>query len=87
METKKKLCRVNDGKVLLGVCTGFAEYFDVDVSLVRIVFLLLIFAGVGSPVLIYLILGIVLPVKEIEIKRAETVEQDDYSYNKDDYKY
>ena len=86
MTSNKRLYRVNEDKVIMGVCTGLAEYFNTDVSIVRLIFILLIVFGAGSPVLIYLILGIVLPVKEIEIKRAETVEEDEYSYNQDDYK-
>ena len=59
----KKLYKVNEGKMISGVCMGLAEYFDFDVSLVRIITVLLVFSGV-SPFL-YLILAIILPVKEV----------------------
>ena len=60
----KRLTRSLTQKMLAGVCGGLAEYFDMDVSLVR-----LIFAGVGLitavlPMsLFYLIAWIVVPVE------------------------
>ena len=45
----KKLYRINEGKMLCGVCTGLADYFSLDVSIVRLLFVfgaLMGFAGV-----------------------------------------
>lgn len=59
-ETKKKLFRDSDDKVIGGVCSGLAAYFDLDVSLIRIAFVIsVVFFGVG--VLPYILLWIVLP--------------------------
>ena len=44
---------------LMGVCAGIAEYFNVDVTLVRIAFVLGAVLGVGSFVLIYLAIGLI----------------------------
>jgi phage shock protein PspC (stress-responsive transcriptional regulator) len=56
----KRLTRSTTNKKIAGVCGGLAEYFDLDPTLVRIVWLLLVlFAGTG--VLAYLILWIALP--------------------------
>jgi len=85
METTKKLYRVNEGKAIFGVCAGIAEYTNTDVGIIRIITLILVIFG-GLPILIYFILAIALPVKEIEIHKAEVVE-DEFAYNKDDYKY
>ena len=84
METKKKLQRINEDKVFTGVCNGLAEHFNMEVQTVRILYVVasLIWA---LPILIYIILSFTLPVKEIEIAKAETIE-DEYAYNKDDYK-
>lgn len=58
----KKLYRDEYHKKIAGVCAGLAEYFNVDVAIVRIVFVLaLIFHGGG--LLIYIIFWIVLPKK------------------------
>lgn len=37
---RKKLVRPRSGRKVAGVCLGFAEYFDLDITLVRIVWLL-----------------------------------------------
>ena len=59
METKK-LFRSVDDNIIAGVCGGLAEYFQIDGSLVRIIFILLAIGG-GSGVLIYVILWLVVP--------------------------
>ena len=56
----KKLGLSND-KVFLGVCGGFAKYFDVDVTLVRIIWALIIImsAGIGG-IVAYLICYVIM---------------------------
>lgn len=45
---RKRLMRPRLGRKIAGVCAGFAEYFDVDVTLVRIVWLVIaVMTGVG----------------------------------------
>jgi phage shock protein C len=60
--TMKKLYKVEQGKMLCGVCGGIAEYFDVDPSLVRIGWVLLTFFA-GSSIIAYIIAAIILPNK------------------------
>lgn len=56
---EKKLTRASNGKIG-GVCAGFANYFDCDVTVVRIVYVLLtLFYGLG--ILPYLICWMVMP--------------------------
>lgn len=57
---EKKLQRDTQHKVIGGVCAGLANYFDIDVSLVRLLFaVMLVFASMGF--WLYLILWIVMP--------------------------
>ena len=56
----KKFYRIQSGKKIAGVCTGLAEYFGLDVTLVRVLFIVLAF-GAGSAILAYLILWIAAP--------------------------
>ena len=57
---RKRLIRPRAGRKIAGVCLGFAEYFDLDVVLVRVVWLLAsIMTGVG--LLAYPIAWIVMP--------------------------
>lgn len=84
MDNSKKLQRVNEDKVFTGVCNGLAEYFDMEVQTVRILYVVASLIWV-LPIIVYVILSFTLPVKEIEIAKAETLE-DEYAYNEDDYK-
>lgn len=56
----KKLYRNSSNTVIGGVCSGIAAYFKVDVVVVRVLFVLLLFAG-GSGLLAYLILWAITP--------------------------
>lgn len=58
-ETKKRLYRDENNKIIGGVCSGIARYFGTDPIIIRIIFVLLAFAGAG--VLAYFILWIAVP--------------------------
>jgi phage shock protein C len=59
---EKKLYRDELNKKVAGVCAGLAEYLSVDVTIIRVLFLLaLIFKGGGG--LVYIVLWIALPKK------------------------
>ena len=57
----KKLCKIESEGKVSGVCAGLSRYFNIDVTVIRLLWLLAIFFGVGSPVLIYIVMAIVLP--------------------------
>lgn len=57
----KRLTRSSIDKKIAGVCGGLAEYFDIDPTLIRVLWLLLVLCG-GTGVLAYLILWIALRV-------------------------
>lgn len=59
---EKRLYRNERDKMLAGVCSGLAEYFDMDVTWMRIIFVFAAIFGF-SGVLIYIILWIVIPSK------------------------
>lgn len=56
----KRLYRSSEQKMLTGVCGGLAEYFEVDVTWVRLIFVAAIFLG-GPGILAYLIMSVVVP--------------------------
>ncbi len=58
---EKKLVRSENDKVLVGVCGGLAKYLGIDSSLLRIIFVVATIFGVGSPILIYGIMAIIMP--------------------------
>jgi phage shock protein PspC (stress-responsive transcriptional regulator) len=57
----KRLMRSSRDKKLGGVCAGVADYFDLDPTLVRVLWLIAVFFA-GTGVLLYVILWIVLPL-------------------------
>lgn len=57
----RRLMRSSVDKKLGGVCAGIADYFDLDPTLVRLLWVLTVFLG-GTGILIYAILWIVLPI-------------------------
>ena len=65
----KKLYRSTDDRWLAGVCGGLANYFNVDVTLVRVIFVILALVGLGG-VLIYLVLWVIVPPEPTEEEQA-----------------
>lgn len=61
----RRLMRSSRDKKIGGVCAGLAEYFDLDPTIVRIVWLLAIFLG-GTGFLLYVVLWIVLPLAPLD---------------------
>lgn len=59
---KKRLYKIEEGKKLCGVCGGIAEYFDIDPTIVRLLWIILVFC-VGTGVLAYIIAAIIMPKK------------------------
>lgn len=91
----KQLCKIEKEGKVSGVCAGLARYFNIDVTVIRLLWLMAIVFGVGSPVVIYIIMAIVLPnrrpdeVDYVEYEETyepeEEVEEDPY-YTEDRYK-
>lgn len=62
----KKLYRSTTDKMLGGVAGGLGEYFNVDSTLIRVLFIVVVFLG-GGGILAYIILWIVVPQKPYEV--------------------
>ena len=59
---EKRLYRVEEGKMVAGVCAGVAEYFNIDPTVVRLGWALVsAFAGAG--IIAYIAAAIIMPVK------------------------
>ena len=59
---EKRLYRVEEGKMVAGVCAGVAEYFNIDPTVVRLGWALIsAFAGAG--IIAYIAAAIIMPVK------------------------
>jgi phage shock protein C len=60
MTESKRLYRSRDDRMISGVCAGLGEYLGIDPTVVRLLFLLGLFAG-GSTVPIYIVMMIIVP--------------------------
>ena len=58
----KKLYRSRSDRMIFGLCGGLGKYFNIDSTLVRIIFVLLTMPG-GAGLLIYLVLSIITPLE------------------------
>lgn len=59
----KRLYKIEEGKKLDGVCGGIAEYFNIDATVVRLVWALLTLCTVGTGLIGYLICAVLMPKK------------------------
>ena len=59
---EKKLYRSNANKNVAGVCGGLAEYLNMDATIVRLIWALLIFCA-GTGLLAYIVCALVIPEK------------------------
>lgn len=58
-ENQKRLYRSDSNKMLCGVCGGIGEYFNVDATLIRLLWAVL--ACSGSGLLAYIIAAVIIP--------------------------
>jgi len=60
----KKLTKSRTDRKVAGVCGGIAEFFDVDVTVIRILWVLAILFG-GTGILAYIVCALLMPEGEI----------------------
>jgi len=72
MTEVKRLYRSRKDRVIGGVCAGLAEYANMDVSLMRVIWVLgsIFFAGIGG-IIAYVILMAVVPEEPLEAPPPE----------------
>lgn len=59
---EKHLQRSRTEKMIGGVCGGLAQYFEIDPTVVRLLWVIVILFG-GSGVLLYIILWLIMPLE------------------------
>lgn len=63
---EKRFYRSRNDKKLAGVCAGIAAYFEIDPTLVRLIWIVFTFAG-GAGILAYIIAAIIMPEEPVEL--------------------
>lgn len=66
----KKFYRDSDDKKIAGVCSGLAAYFDVDVVLIRVIFVIALICG-SAGFWIYLVFWIIAPLAVTAAQKCE----------------
>lgn len=61
MDIKKRLYRSDQNKMLCGVCGGIGEYFDIDPTIIRLLWAILACSGMG--ILVYFIAAVIIPIR------------------------
>jgi phage shock protein PspC (stress-responsive transcriptional regulator) len=61
--SEKKLYRSRTNKMISGLSAGMAKYFDMDVDLVRILWVVALFVSGGVVALVYLIMAVTIPLE------------------------
>lgn len=60
--SNKSLRRSNDNKMIAGVMGGLANYFDIDATVLRVIFVLVsLFSAAFPGIIVYLILWVLMP--------------------------
>ena len=57
----KRLCRSKKNRIIAGVCAGMGEYLGIDVTVIRLLWILFTFLSIGAGILAYIIAWIILP--------------------------
>jgi phage shock protein C len=57
----RKLYRSHSNRMIAGVCSGLGDFFGIDPTVIRLIFVAGTLLGFGSFILIYLVLFIVVP--------------------------
>lgn len=80
----KKLYRSTTDKMIGGVAGGLAEYFDIDATLIRVLFVVIVFLG-GGGILAYIILWIVVPQRPYKIPKDYQSKSDNEEEGKNEF--
>ena len=82
----KRLYRNSSNKMICGVCSGLANYFNVDPTLIRLLWVLaVVFCGAG--ILAYFICALVIPEEPIYNSDEQYWQQQQQQYNQNGQQY
>lgn len=81
---ERKLRRSRKENVIAGVCGGVAKYFNIDVTIVRIIWVISALLG-GPGFIAYIICAIVIPKEQTSEATYVYDETDNYDYESDEY--
>jgi phage shock protein PspC (stress-responsive transcriptional regulator) len=69
-DTRRRLYQIREGAMISGVCNGLAAFLDIDVTVVRLLFVIITFATFGAWILAYLAMAFFIPYADTPEDRA-----------------
>ena len=82
--TNKRLYKSRN-KILCGVCGGIADYFGIDPTIVRLLLVVLVIAGFGTGIIIYLVGAIIMPERRLDDENLRSANINDEKQKNTDY--
>jgi phage shock protein C len=70
--TNPRLSRSREDRKIAGVCAGFARYFGMDVTLVRLIAVILAVWPIGMGLIAYMVAWIVMPNDPLQLPAASS---------------
>lgn len=83
MSTTKRLYRDVDNGKISGVCAGLADYLDIDVTVIRVIWLVLVLCA-GTGLLAYIIMALVVEPKDRVLKQMRREHMEEPKEDNDD---
>lgn len=75
----KRLYRSKNERMLGGVCAGLGEHFDIDPTVIRLVWAVITVLSIGTGVLVYIIAWILIPEEETGSSEQKTHKEEGLS--------
>ena len=88
---KKRLFKSNN-RILCGVCGGIADFFNIDPTIIRILLVVLIIAGFGTGVVLYIVGAIIMPERRLDDENLRSAnikdeKSEDYATSDEDKEF
>lgn len=77
----KKLMKSKDNSVIMGVCGGIGEYFNIDPLVIRVLWAVSLIPFFTTSIIIYLICGFIMPYDDGVIRQDDNEESTSYNIN------
>lgn len=58
---RKQLYKSFSNRKICGVCGGIGEYFNIDPTVIRLIWIILSFCGLGSGLVVYILAAVIMP--------------------------
>ncbi|MEK6934889.1 MAG: PspC domain-containing protein [Nanoarchaeota archaeon] len=59
----KRLYKSNKNKVIFGICGGIGEYYNIDPTIIRLLWIIITLISFGAGILVYIIAAFLIPKK------------------------